>query len=80
LKYATNGYQKKIFPAVLHFFVVRMKSARIPVAVPLWEGNDEFAPESKILYDKSITEHLASDIVFALAVDICTRIGVSLAL
>ena len=48
---------------------------RIPVAVLYWEGDDEFPPESKILYDKSITEHLASDIIFALAVAICTRIG-----
>lgn len=48
---------------------------RIPVAVLYWDGDDEFPPESKILYDKSITEHLALDIIFALAVDICTRIG-----
>ena len=48
---------------------------RIPVAVLYWDGDDEFPPESKILYDKSVTEHLASDIIFALAVDICTRIG-----
>ncbi len=48
---------------------------RIPVAVLYWEGDDEFPPESKILYDKTITEHLASDIIFALAVDICTRIS-----
>ena len=47
---------------------------RIPVAVLYWDGDDEFPPESKILYDKSVTEHLASDIIFALAVDICTRI------
>ncbi len=48
---------------------------RIPVAVLYWEGDDEFPPESKILYDKSVTEHLASDIIFALAVAICARIG-----
>ena len=48
---------------------------RIPVAVLYWEGDDEFPPESKILYDKSVTEHLASDIIFALAVSICAGIG-----
>jgi len=48
---------------------------RIPVAVLYWEGDDEFPPESKILYDKSVTEHLTSDIIFALAVAICERIG-----
>jgi hypothetical protein len=47
---------------------------RIPVAVLYWDGDDEFPPESKILFDKSVTEHLALDIIFALAVDICTRI------
>jgi hypothetical protein len=48
---------------------------RIPVAVLYWEGDDDFLPESKLLFDKSITQHLALDIIFALAVDICTRIG-----
>ncbi len=48
---------------------------RIPVAVLFWDGDDEFPPESKILFDKSVTEHLALDIIFALVVDICTRIG-----
>ncbi len=47
----------------------------IPVAVLFWDGDDDFPAESKILYDKSLTEHLSLDIVFALAVDICTRIG-----
>jgi hypothetical protein len=32
---------------------------RIPVVVRYWGGDGEFAPESKILYDKSITEHMA---------------------
>ncbi len=50
-------------------------TSRIPVAVLYWGGDDEFPSESKILYDRSVTEHLASDIIFALAVDICTRIG-----
>lgn len=50
-------------------------TAHIPVAALYWEGDDEFLPETKILYDKTITEHLASDIIFALAVEICTRLG-----
>lgn len=48
---------------------------RIPVAVLYWDGDDEFPPESKILFDRSITMHLALDIIFALAVDICARIA-----
>jgi hypothetical protein len=50
---------------------------RIPAAVLYWEGDDEFSPESKILFDASITEQLTLDIIFSLAVDICTRIGIA---
>ena len=45
-------------------------TSRIPVAVLYWRGDDEFPTESKILYDKTIAEHLASDIIYALAVGI----------
>ena len=48
---------------------------RIPVAVLYWRGDDDFPPESKILYDKTITEHLALDVIYALAVGICKRLG-----
>ena len=47
----------------------------IPVAVLFWDGDDEFPAETKILYDRSLTDHFTLDIIFALAVDICTRIG-----
>ncbi len=48
---------------------------RIPVAVLYWKGDDEFLPESKMLFDRSVAKHLALDIIFALAVDVCARIG-----
>ena len=48
---------------------------RIPVSVLYWAGDDDFPPEAKILYDRTITEHLSTDIIFTLAVEICTRIG-----
>ncbi|MBU0544654.1 MAG: DUF3786 domain-containing protein [Proteobacteria bacterium] len=48
---------------------------RVPAAVLFWEGDDEFQPESKILFDKTITEHLTPDIIFCLAVEICQRIS-----
>ncbi|MBT4362990.1 MAG: DUF3786 domain-containing protein [Desulfobacterales bacterium] len=50
-------------------------TSNISVAVLYWAGDDDFPPESKILYDKTISEHLALDILFALAITICTRIG-----
>ena len=48
---------------------------RIPVAVQFWDGDEEFPAESKILFDKTITEHLSPDIIFCMAVEICRRIG-----
>ena len=50
-------------------------TSQIPVCVLYWKGDDDFSPEAKILYDRTITEHLTSDIIFALAVEICARIG-----
>ena len=51
---------------------------RIPVAVLYWTADDEFPAESKILYDKTIAEQLASDIIYALAVVICKRVSQSM--
>jgi hypothetical protein len=48
---------------------------RVPVAVLYWKGDDELPTESKILYDKTINAHLASDIIYALAVGVCERLG-----
>jgi hypothetical protein len=47
----------------------------IPVAVLYWIGDEDFPAEVKILYDRSITELLSLDILFALAVGVCARIG-----
>ena len=66
-----NGIPLDIADAAYSFKI----TSHIPVAVLYWGGDDEFPPEAKILYDKTISEHLASDIIYALAVEICTRIG-----
>ena len=47
---------------------------RTPAAVLLWKRDDEFPAESKILFDSTIVEHLALDIIFALAVEICSKV------
>jgi hypothetical protein len=47
----------------------------IPVAVLYWAGDEDFSAESKILYDSTIVEHCALDIVYALAVGICHRLA-----
>jgi len=48
---------------------------RIPVTVLYWMGDEDFPAEAKLLYDRSITEHLSLDIIFALVYEICTRIS-----
>lgn len=48
---------------------------RIPVAVLLWKGDDEFPAEAKLLFDKSIKHHLALDIIFSMAVELCSRLA-----
>ena len=50
-------------------------TSRIPVAVLYWAGDNEFPAEAKILYDRTITGHLSPDIIYALAVGICERLG-----
>jgi hypothetical protein len=50
---------------------------RIPAAVLYWEGDEEFGAEAKLLFDKSISAHLALDVIYAMAVGICKRLGKS---
>ncbi len=78
-----NAFKKRC--EQLHGIAVNMADAaycfkitpRIPVAVLYWTGDDDFPAESKILYDRTIAEHLAPDIIYALAVGICERLGYS---
>lgn len=44
---------------------------KIPVAVLLWLGDDEFESEAKLLFDKTVEQHLPLDIIYALSVEIC---------
>lgn len=50
-------------------------TSQIPVLVLYWKGDDDFPPEAKILYDRTITEHLTPDIIFSMAIEICARIS-----
>jgi len=50
---------------------------RIPVAALYWQGDDDFPAECKLLYDRTITAHLAPDVIYALAVGVCRRLGSS---
>lgn len=66
-----NGIPLNMADAAYQFEI----TPRIPVAVLYWIGDEDFPAESKLLYDDTITEHLASDIIFTLAVGICNQLG-----
>jgi hypothetical protein len=44
---------------------------RIPVAVLLWQADEEFGSQANLLFDRTIAQHLPLDIVYALAVEVC---------
>ncbi len=50
-------------------------AADIPLALLYWRGDDEFPAEGKLLYDRSISQLLSLDIVYALAVAACHRLA-----
>lgn len=66
-----GGEYLEMGDAAFKFQVAR----HIPAVVLYWQGDDDFPPEAKLLFDRSISGHLASDVIFALAVEMCARIG-----
>lgn len=66
-----GGTGQDLADAAFEFLI----TPRIPVAVLYWQGDDEFPTEAKLLFDKTIARHLASDIIYALAVGICDQLG-----
>ena len=66
-----GGVELEMADAAYSFDIV----PQIPTAVLYWEGDDDFPPEAKLLYDRSIIELLSPDIIFSLAVEVCARIG-----
>jgi len=47
---------------------------RVPMAALLWKGDEEFAPECKLLMDSTIEEHLPLDVIFGLAIEVARRL------
>jgi hypothetical protein len=47
---------------------------RVPVAVLYWAGDDEFDPQCKVLFDRTVSQHLPLDVIFGLSVDLCREI------
>jgi hypothetical protein len=66
-----GGTRLALADAAFSFFI----TPRVPVAVLFWQGDAEFPAEAKLLYDATIVRHLASDIVYALAVGVCEQLG-----
>jgi hypothetical protein len=66
-----GGTKLALADAAYSFFI----TPRVPVAVLFWQGDEEFPAEAKLLYDVTIVRHLASDIVYALAVGVCQQLG-----
>lgn len=66
-----NGLPLEMADGAYSFWI----TSRIPVAVLFWDGDEDFSAEAKILFDRTITEHLTLDIVFSLAVVICQRVA-----
>ena len=68
---ALHGTPLELADAAYRFEIV----PQVPVALLYWCGDDEFPPEAKLLFDKNLGRYLASDVVYALAVGICERMG-----
>ncbi len=66
-----GGTPLEMADAAFRFFI----TPDIPVAVLYWIGDEDFPAEAKVLYDRSVTDLLSLDILFALAVSVCSRVG-----
>ena len=47
---------------------------RIPAAVVLWLGDDEFEASAKLLMDETIEKHLPLDVIYAMAIELIRNI------
>ena len=66
-----HGQPLQMADAAYRFLI----APRIPVAVLHWDGDDDFAAEAKIHYDRTVAAHLALDVIYALATGVCHRLG-----
>ncbi len=48
---------------------------RVPVAVLLWRGDDEFDAEARVLFDRTINQQLPLDVIFGMTVVLCSSIA-----
>lgn len=62
-----SGISKDMADAAYCFLI----APRIPVLVQFWNKDDEFMAECKMLFDRSIADHLALETIFGLSVVVC---------
>ena len=48
---------------------------RIPLAYLLWEGNEEFPPKIRVLFDSTIQSHLPLDIIWCMVAETSRRLA-----
>lgn len=48
---------------------------RVPAAVILWKEDEEFPADVRLLFDRTIGEHLPLDVIFGLSEEICERLA-----
>ncbi len=66
-----KGIPAKLADAGYVFQITR----NIPITVLYWLGDEDFPSEASLLFDKTIEQHLPLDIIYALAVEVCYRLG-----
>ncbi len=47
----------------------------IRVALLYWVGDEDFAPEAKLLLDQTVADSLRLDVIFGLLCDVCVRLA-----
>jgi hypothetical protein len=48
---------------------------RVPAAVLLWKGDDEFPARARVLFDRTVSQHLPMDVILGLCVELLSRIA-----
>lgn len=51
---------------------------KIPLAYLLWEGNEEFPPKIRVLFDSTVQSHLPLDVIWCMVAETSRRLALSL--
>jgi hypothetical protein len=65
INYGNKAFALNVFP-------------RIPLAYLLWEGNEEFPPKVRVLFDSTIQSHLPLDITWCMVAETSRRLAAAL--